>query len=102
MNKNIKRLISLLCSITCAFSVGYSFTACQDAEKEDLGYVETDKPFIKNGRSDYKIVVPDEALEREWFAASELQYFLEKATDYRMEIVTESSLTKIPHLKRLS
>ncbi|MBQ8658366.1 MAG: DUF4838 domain-containing protein [Clostridia bacterium] len=54
--------------------------------------VETDKYFMQNGKSDYKIVIPTAAKEMEATAADELVSFIEEATGFTMEIITDSNV----------
>ena len=104
----------LLSSALCiAFAVG-AFTSCGGSDKNpsDSGQggtaetspksivlggerrysaVETEEYFIKDGRSDYKIVLPAEAEEMERMAAEELVYFIKEATGIQMPIVDDAA-----------
>ena len=55
-------------------------------------YVETDKYVVKNGQSDYKIIVPATANDRELLAAKELVLFFEEATGVTLPIVSDTAL----------
>lgn len=51
---------------------------------------ETKFDFIKDGTCDYQIVCPAEPTDNETFAAEELQYFIEGATQVKLPVVNES------------
>lgn len=70
------------------------------AEKNQLTYeiekqnvkdkiAETDIDFVKDGKSEFVIVVPDEVTDNEKFAANEMQYFVKGATGIELPIVKE-------------
>lgn len=52
---------------------------------------ETDIDFIKDGDSDYQIVIPENASENEQFAAEEIQYFTKEASGVELAIVRETA-----------
>lgn len=92
MKNIIKRIIAIACCILLCFS-GISCSSCSSCgEIPEEGYKESDTVFIKNGSSKYKILVSDDALEKEVFAAQELQYFLKEATDCEIKIISYSEL----------
>lgn len=61
------------------------------ASNETQTVAFSDTPFVKNGKSDYIIVVSDWADENEKFAARELQHFIEEATGCRLGVTKEIS-----------
>ena len=68
-----------------------------DSEVETTG----DKLF-EHGKSEYTIVIPQEAKEYEEFAASELNYFLELSTGSSLSVKTDDTVTYSPESKFLS
>ena len=53
----------------------------------------TDIDFLLDGKSEYAIVIPDEADQNESFAASDLQYFVKLASGAELKILKESEAT---------
>ncbi len=49
----------------------------------------TEYELVKDGKSEYCILVPEKATENETFAASELQYFIKEATGAELQILSE-------------
>jgi len=47
-------------------------------------------PLVRNGASDYSIVIPDEPTSQEQFAAAELQEYLALISGARLTVQTES------------
>lgn len=108
MKKNIlKKSIALTLSLAmitglCAcgndeaeknISVKGDTASVMDYEKPKAEVKYTDFDFIKDGKSEYKILVPAKPTENEQFAADELQYFVKEATGCKLEIVKEGSKT---------
>lgn len=63
-----------------------------DNSTEYIGNIEEvkDEYFVQNGKSDYKIVVSENAAEEENVAASELAYFFNQATNISLTIEDDS------------
>ncbi len=84
MKKNLIGLIAL--GTVCS----YLFTSCGKSviEEKELLFVgthdftapETDKYLVRNGETDYKVVIPDGATPKERTAREELSYFFKIAT----------------------
>ncbi len=101
MNK--KLLVVLMCVILC-----FTFVACQpDAEPEQKNpnndakidtaividdMVATDIDFIKNGQTEYSIVVPDNADSRVLKSAKDIVLFVEKASGATLPLHFESDV----------
>ncbi len=98
-----RKFLALVCF---ALSVTTVFSACNgckkgdgdDADDGDTGVVTSDVLYavtptgsniIANDNSDYKILVPQDAISTELFAASELRDFLLESTGVQLEIVEE-------------
>lgn len=80
----ILAVILLLSTLLCACGTNEA----KDAYKTELA----DKYLIKQGVSDYVLVLPNAALEYETYAAEEFAYFVEQATGCKLEIVTETTV----------
>ena len=96
--KRIKRLSALLlaAAMLCA-SVGCRNNANKPLPEKTPQNVRptlaaTDFVLAKDGATDYRIVLPSAPTENETFAATELQYFIEKATGAKPEILRENAV----------
>ena len=49
--------------------------------------------LVNDGKSDYTIVIPENATEAENYAAMELQYYVEQSTGVLLPIVTDKGLS---------
>ena len=56
-------------------------------------YTETSKPFIKNGVTQYKVVLPDDLNNDIALARDELVHFFKIATDIELEVISDRGLT---------
>lgn len=94
--KRIKRAITMtmvlcLCMGTIGGCSSAKSEVLQEQKKQNAKTVTfTEYDFIKEGTSDYSIVISDSATENENFAAEEIQYFTEQATGAKLAIVKES------------
>ncbi len=59
---------------------------------EITGIADTDIDFVKNGDTDYKIVIEDVVLDRITKAAKDLAHYVNEATGANLPIVTESEV----------
>lgn len=57
---------------------------------EPIGFADGDEYLVKNGKSDYKVVIGASAGKTEKYAAEELAYFIEKSTNVKLPIVTDA------------
>ena len=96
----MKKFISIF--IACAVLFAAVFVVACDkgtdssAKRErvhDIQAEDTNIPFIRNMSSRYSIVIPSAANESELFAAEELQTFMEAATGYRLDIVSDDKIS---------
>lgn len=91
-----KKIISLLlaaimtigCMTGCTQSTSKEIKIEKKNVKETIE--ETNIVFVKDGNSDFAIVVPASATYREQTAAEELQYFVEEATGAKLQILSET------------
>jgi hypothetical protein len=103
MKKKLKKLLALALSLITLTSV---FTACTDKPStpnvpvdistngiHNYKVSETNLDMVKNGSSDYKIVIPKDASDILIFAANELQVLFGEATGVTLPIVKDSSIT---------
>lgn len=99
----MKRFVCTLLACVCALSL---LGACGSRSSEESSgevaesvykdgvhqyyYTQTEKNFIKNSATDYKIVIPTGAAETLQTAAGDLQMLFEEATGIRLAIYTDS------------
>jgi len=75
-------------------SVSTFACSCNDSEKEENGaLVETEFYLVKDGKSDYEVVIPDAPINWETQAASEMVANVKKATGVVLPIVNEASVS---------
>lgn len=98
MKKYVKWLQSAVCSLlslTVITAVACTQNTPLEMPEEDVlktegyeGTIEevTGEYFVKDGKTDYKIVIPSEPSQEEEVAASELAYFFNQATNLSLEI----------------
>lgn len=60
---------------------------------EPISFEDGDEYLVKDGKSDYKIVVSADATKVEKYAAEELQYFVEKSTAVKLPIATDGEVS---------
>lgn len=82
----IATVLAAVMTVTC---FGTLFSACG----VDKG-VANGAYIVKQGKSDYEIVIPDDANDGERNGSKELQLFFEKATGIVLPIVTDSGKTE--------
>lgn len=98
----MKKLISL---IMCAVML-FAFAACNNcngcnnnddssSDSSDSGWTKpkfdgTGNYIFKNGKTNYKIVIPENSTEKERLAATELTGILSEATGVKLETVTDA------------
>ena len=91
-------IVFLCASCSCGNNEGDS-SIVQSSKSIVLGgdrrykAVETNEYFMKDGKSDYRIVIPVDAKEMETMAAEELVYFIKEATGVKINITSEISET---------
>ena len=97
MKNNIKRLISvLLCGLMFFFQIvcNENHSDGQGSNDDQVQLEPIDGQYIlKNGTTDYKILLPESQTDIEAYAASELQNFFYEATGVELEIVKEETET---------
>ena len=98
MKKRLIKFVSLVLSILILFST----TACDgcgnnDSTNDDNNnkYVTTftDIDLTKNAKTDYVLVIPEQASQYESYAAEQLQYFLKEATNADFSIITDEGIS---------
>ena len=120
--KFLRKKASLFLAFAMTIVVAFGTVACDDAENggtvnenqnntENIGEPDAFPCAEKNGKSlnlieygksDYQIVVSENATSQERYAAEELQYFLQQATTCRLDIVTDAGMTHDNTKKRIS
>ena len=106
----MKKIFIKLISISLAVCMLFGITACKsdggngDGNNGDTTYNEilpeiveptvnyTQNDFIKNGRSDYKIVIPEEWSDYEYFAANELNTMLYESAKITLPIYFDNQI----------
>ena len=89
-----KLLIFVLCALT---AFGTSFSAgCAKEEQlmlggEPVSVADSKEYLVKDGASDYKIVISANASKTEKYAAEELRYFIEKSTAVKLPIDSDAN-----------
>lgn len=92
-----KFFINIISVLMAAIVLGTFMTSCaNDAGEKDADngvITSTDIDLVKGGKSDYVVVVSDDATNYETYAAEELVLYLEESTNCRLNIVTDSGKT---------
>lgn len=86
----MKRFFAIICALViclCCFGI-----SCDDTGSNGFSGVSDELTIVKNGESDYKIVVPKAGTVCEDFAAKELQTFIEQSTGAKLSIVSDDSV----------
>ncbi len=96
MKKYIRHI--LIWVLLCAVLVTFGFTGCKKNEgkpEEDnpSKVEETDYPFIVNGTTPYRVVIPEDAEENVVLARDELLYFVKEATGINLTVISDTGLT---------
>lgn len=92
MSKNTIKIFSVALAAVCIAS----FASCgSDKDVNSGGDVaqtlkETDIDLVKNGQSEYRIVIPDEASEIVAYAATEIELNVKKSTGIALPVVTST------------
>jgi len=107
MEKKKSKILSLLLSFTILFSVGCKSDSEESATEEEsvskidslrstydgthvFNVTETDKDFVKDGKTDYKVVVSATAGVYVANAVTEFRYFFEKATGIYLDVIYDN------------
>lgn len=75
-------IVMLLCTV---------LTAC-GGDDAAMGKKLDNKFLVKDGQSDYVVVLPSQPMPKETFASEELVLFMEQATGYTFQVVTEDAV----------
>ena len=89
----MKKLLTLLLAIMCAFTC---FACAPNQPQQPQEPEETRTPvatLYKMGKSDYKLVIPENPTAEEIMAADELNLFFEEATGFQFEIIYDDQTT---------
>lgn len=90
--KKITALLVALILICSALLVGCNGCNGDDPTGQTV-VPDTDIVVFDGKKSEYKIVIPENATEYETFASEELITFFEQATGVKLEVITDSGLT---------
>lgn len=111
-----KRFITIITLALCLLLTFSTLAACSKKTPESIqrkeevyapggepqSFSATDIVLIRNGASDYKIVIPAGANRAITHAGSELQLFLKESTGVELPIITDEGLTHDNNQKYLS
>ncbi len=97
MKKFLCLILSLLLLLSClAGCAGNSVDEPEETEAPKLtGEPIEDKYLVKDGETDYVLVIPENAMEYEEFAAEEFTTFLEMGTGCKIKTVDDDDTDKI-------
>ncbi len=103
MKKFIK-ILTLILALILTFS---TVTACQPDKKPTDGGGPNKPPvadgiLVENAVSDYKIVIGKEYSQTEYFAATEMQTFIEQSTGARLPVVLDTAVAYDENTKVIS
>lgn len=92
-----KRIISLALALvllmTCFAGCGKETVQENEQSLELSSTVVADKFIVQGGKTEYSLVLPENALERETMAAEEFATFMAQATGCTFQTVTENNVT---------
>ncbi|MBR2448763.1 MAG: DUF4838 domain-containing protein [Clostridia bacterium] len=98
----MKKVLIKIISLIACFIICLSLVACNNSAKDNgdgtyYGRVqiikEGSKILVENGESDYKILIPQEPVSAEEYAASEFNQLLSQVSGVKLEIVTDADLS---------
>ena len=102
----MKKHIALICAFfIAAVSVCTACKKNKTTETDSNHYVqitESDRIFASDGKTDYRIVIPEDASSEIKFAASEIAYFVEQTTGVKMKTTTDTQVGTSAAQKLLS
>ena len=93
--KKLSKFISVILSVLLVFGV----SACGKKQSADGNHTdgasESDIYFVRNGRSEYRILLPEGADDVLLFAANELNYFLQETASLTLEVVYDDGTASV-------
>lgn len=93
----MKKILKKCGVIAVALSLILSAASCaknnSETEKNGADEENTSVLLVENGKTEYKIVVPENATETELFAAEELETYFSLCIDGNIDTVTDESVT---------
>lgn len=103
----MKRILSLLCAAFLVCSVSACGTSESSSENSTGDFTseeqkDTEIVFAENGRSEYSVVIPENASDAIVYAAEELTGNIEEATGAVLSVVSDSGVTFNPEEKVIS
>lgn len=84
-----------------AFCTGILFSSCKKNQTETTVKGE-EICVVENGKTEYKVVYPQNAAECVVFAAQEISSFVEQMTDAKLQVVSDASVKVSPRGKYIS
>lgn len=86
MKRKLSFALAAILLLTCAL------TGCGNDQDSAYGTKLEDQYLVKQGSSSYVLVLPDQAMTYETMAAEEFTYFMEQATGYAFQTVTQGNI----------
>lgn len=90
----IKKITKFLTTFTLIVICCFSLFACTDKKKESdkNSITQTDVALVKNGQTDFVVVLPDSASDYEKYASEELVLYMKEATNATFPVYTDKQL----------
>ena len=97
----MKKILSKFIAVFLAVLLVTSFSACNKSSSNDDGYTPpsirqevsfTNKSFVSNGTSNYKLVLPTNYHSRELVAANEFNTIFSQSTGFELEVVFDNEV----------
>lgn len=87
----MKKIYSLFLAGLCAFSlIGCGSQSMESSSNDPLIEESENEYIVKNGNTEYSIIIPEQYSETEYFAATELSAFVKESTGAEMAIEYEN------------
>ena len=103
--KKLARFLSIALSVISLFTIAgcnNGNNGNNESSNTNNGTVTTNETLYRFGKSDYKIVIPENATTQEIFAAEELNLRFSESTDYKFEVIRDTNLSYSEDQKYLS
>ena len=90
----MKKILSLiLCLVLTLGFVACKSSTPSDGEKKEPAVEPTGYYLFKDGRTDYKVVIPENATSKERYAATELVNLVNEATGVTLNVISDENTT---------
>ena len=89
--KKFMKIFTVLLAFVMVFSVSAACSCSDNPSKEDPDAPKVTGVIVENGASDYKIVISKKYTEAVYFAATEMQSFIDQATGVKLPITLDTA-----------